>query len=174
MSSSEKKESEYHVSIFRYHVYYISMHIGDYEIQVPFVTTASDTVKDLLMLLHGQTIHNAVDLGSGDGRVILELGKEGIHTVGYELKEPLVKRTQIRIANANLPNVSVIQKSFWDVDLSPFDLIYIYGMSTIMGRLEEKLEKEAKSGTVVITNVFTLPHWKEKKRKNYLHYYVKQ
>lgn len=148
------------------------MKIGDYEIQVPFVTTASDTVKDLLSLLENKPIHHAIDLGSGDGRVILELAKRNIQVSGYEIKSPLVKRTQQRIRELGLTNIEVFEKDFWGVDLAPFDLIYIYGMTTIMGRLEEKLEKEAKPGTLIITNVFSLPHWKVKKKKNYLHLYI--
>jgi cyclopropane fatty-acyl-phospholipid synthase-like methyltransferase len=149
------------------------MKIGNYEIQVPFVTTASDTVKDLLILLEDKQIHHAVDLGCGDGRVILELGKQGIKTTGYEIKEVLVQRCHQRILQAGLSHVEVFQKDFWDVDLSVFDLIYIYGMTSIMGRLETKLDKEVKKGTIIITNIFKLPHWKVKKEKNYLHLYNK-
>jgi hypothetical protein len=83
-----------------------------------------------------------------------------------------VKRTKERIQQLSLSNVSVYQQSFWEVDFRDFDLIYIYGMGTIMGRLEEKLKKEALPGTLVITNVFPLPHWKIKKQKNFLHLYI--
>jgi protein-L-isoaspartate O-methyltransferase len=150
------------------------MKIGNYELQVPFVTTATDTVKDLLILVENQKIHHALDLGSGDGRVIIELAKHGIPVTGFEIKEPLVTRTKQRIEQLRLTNMQVFQKDFWEEDIAAFDLIYIYGMSTIMGRLEEKLEKEANTGTIVITNVFTLPHWKIKKQKNYLHMYIKR
>ena len=55
------------------------MKIGDYEIQVPYVTTSSDHIKTILALADMQPTDTLVDLGSGNGRVILEFAKKGFH-----------------------------------------------------------------------------------------------
>ena len=153
------------------------MKIGSYELQVPFVTTASDKVKTITELadfppsLIPQT--QAIDLGSGDGRILLELAKKGFLTTGYEIKKPLVERTLQRITDAGLQErITLYHKSFWDADLSSFDLIYIYGMGSIMGRLEKKLLQEVKPGTKIITNIFRLPTLRPKKEKNSLYLYI--
>ncbi len=152
------------------------MKIGSYELQVPFVTTASDTVKHITDLADFRTESNrftAVDLGSGDGRVVLELAKKGFFVTGYEIKEELVQRSRQRITEAGLESQATIHNaSFWDADLSTYDLIYIYGMGSILGRLEKKLEDELKPGTKIISNVFRFPTWKYKKEKNSLYLYT--
>lgn len=141
------------------------MKIGDYEIQVPFVTTSSDSLKTILEFA-GEPGQRVVDLGCGDGRVVLELAKAGFIVTGYEIKEPLVQRARERIHEAGLQqNAHAFHKDFWEADLSSFDIIYIYGMSTIMGRLEKKLEEECKPGAKIISNIFHFPRWKIKKRK---------
>ncbi len=150
------------------------MKIGGYELQIPFVTTASDKMKTLEELVKLAPGENAVDLGSGDGRVILELAKWGFHVTGYEIRNELVERSKKRVAERGYTKeITIIEKSFWDADLSQFDLIYIYGMGTIMGRIEEKFNTEARSGTVIITNIFRLPRLREKKEKNGFHLYSK-
>lgn len=113
-----------------------------------------------------------IDLGSGDGRVVLEFAKLGALVHGYEIKPDLVERSKKRIIEANLQhNASILGSSFWDVDLSEYDIIYIYGMQSVLGRLEQKLEKEMKPGALFISNIFRLPHWKIKKTKNSVHLY---
>lgn len=153
------------------------MKIGTYELQVPFVTTASDKTKFIADLADfpasAISSTHVVDIGSGDGRVILELAKRGFMVTGYEIKEYLVKRSRERILAANLQDrATVHQESFWDVDLSPYQLVYLYGMGSILGRLEKKLEQELQPGTKVISNVFRFPTWKYKKEKNNLYLYI--
>jgi cyclopropane fatty-acyl-phospholipid synthase-like methyltransferase len=148
------------------------MNIGGYEIQVPFVTTSSDSLKTILEFA-GEPGQKAVDLGCGDGRVVLELAKHGFAVSGYEIKEALVERAKQRIREAGLTETAhVFLKDFWTVDLSDFDIVYIYGMSTIMGRLEKKLEEELKPGVKVISNIFRFPHWKIAKEKHHVNLYL--
>jgi len=151
------------------------MKIGTYEIQVPFVTTSSDKLKTLKKLSDLAPSPTAVDLGSGDGRVALELAKWGFDTTGYEIKKELVERSKIRALNMGIEDkVFFFEKDFWNENLSSFSLIYIYGMNSIMGRLEKKLETEMKSDAILITNIFKLPHWKVKKMENNFYLYYKQ
>lgn len=153
------------------------MKIGTYELQVPFVTTASDKTKYITELADFpfQEIPTikAVDLGSGDGRVVLELAKKGLHVTGYEINDALVQKSRQRIKEVQLSQrATIIKKSFWEADLSAYDLVYLYGMGSILGRLEKKLEKELKPGTKVISNIFRFPTWKVKKEKHNLYLYV--
>lgn len=158
-------------------MYKDSVKIGSYELQVPFVTTASDKTKSIAELADfpAESIPTirAVDLGSGDGRVVLELAKKGFLVTGFEIKEDLVLRSRQRIKDAKLEDrATIYQKSFWEADLSSFDLIYLYGMGSILGRLEKKLEKEVRPGTKVISNIFRFPTWKYKKEKDHLYLYI--
>ena len=151
------------------------MKLATYEIQVPFVTTSADTAKDIVRFADLKAGQRAVDLGSGDGRVVLELAKAGLIVDGFEHKPELVRRSRQRIRDANLQDhAQIFATSFWDVDLSSYDVIYIYGMNSVLGRVEKKLEKEMRPDAKFISNVFKLPHWRPKKSEKYLHLYGKQ
>ncbi len=154
-------------------MYTTPMQIGGYEIQVPFVTTSSDHIKTILTLAQITSETRAIDLGSGDGRMVMEFGKAGAIVHGYEVKKQLVKKSQQRIKDAGLSEtVFIHHESFWEADLSSFNLIYLYGMQSILGRLEKKLDNELKPGTKVISNIFRFPHWKVKREKDNVYLYI--
>lgn len=149
------------------------MKIGNYEIQVPFVTTSVESVKDAIALAELKGNETFIDLGSGDGRVVLEFAKQKIKADGYELKEPLVVKSRQRIIDAGLDDIATIhQKSFFDADLSQYDIIYIYGMNSVMGKIEQKIISEAKPGTKILSNVFRFPHLRPKKNRGYIALYT--
>lgn len=56
--------------------------------------------------------------------------------------------------------ISFIRKNIFDVDLSNADIVYTYLWYDLMPPLEKKLQKELKSGAVVITNTSKFPTWK--------------
>lgn len=151
------------------------MKIGDYEIQVPFVTTSVESVKDAIALAGLKGKERFVDLGSGDGRVVLEFAKHGIHADGFELKEPLVQKARQRILDARLTEkATIFLQSMWDADLSRYDIIYLYGMDSVMAKFEEKILMEANQGTKILSNVFRFSHLKLKKTKGDVALYIKQ
>jgi cyclopropane fatty-acyl-phospholipid synthase-like methyltransferase len=149
------------------------MKIGGYELKVPYVTTAADSMKAILELASPTESDRIVDLGSGNGRVLLEFAKYGLRVSGYEIRPELVDLARQKVKELGFEGkVQVFHESFWDIDLSPFSIIYVYGMTTIMGRLESKLQKECKPGTKVLSNIFTFPHWKVKKTKDHINLYI--
>ena len=148
------------------------MKIGSYELKVPFVTTSTDHIKTILEFADVQPGMKIVDLGSGDGRMMLEFAKHGAVVTGYEIKPELVEKSKKRIKESGLETTAhVYLQDFWNIDLSSFNLVYIYGMDSILGRLEKKLENELRPGTKVISNIFRFPHWKVKKAKNFVNLY---
>jgi cyclopropane fatty-acyl-phospholipid synthase-like methyltransferase len=150
------------------------MKIGNYELQVPFVTTSSDNLKTVIELSEIKPAMKVVDLGSGDGRVVLEFAKHKATVHGFEIRPELVERSIKRISDAGLEEkITIFQSSFWDVDLSAYDIIYIYGMQSVLVRLEQKLEQEMNPGASFISNIFRLPKWRAKKIKDGVHLYVR-
>ena len=68
-------------------------------------------------------------------------------------------------------------KDLWKVDLRNVDVVAVYGLQPIMKDLGIKLKNELRPGSVVISNVFTIPGWKaDTKLRNIhndgLHYYT--
>ena len=112
------------------------------------------------------------DLGSGDGRILVAFGKRGIESHGYELDSQLIEKSQNEIEKENINDrVFVHKEDFWEIDLSPFDIITIYPMPDIMGILEEKLRKELHPTTRVLLNYYSFSTKIPKAIKNNIYLY---
>lgn len=155
-------------------MYNSNRQMKSYNLQIPFVTTSSDKIKTLIQLTECKKGGKVVDLGSGDGRVVIALARAGFDVVGYEIRKELVERSLQKIAALGLDKqITIYHQSFWDAHLSEFDLIYIYGMQSMLARLEEKLEIEMKVGAKFISNIFPLPRWRPQKVKDNFYVYNK-
>lgn len=56
----------------------------------------------------------------------------------------------------------VIKKNYFESDLSKYDVIYIYLFPSLIEKIEEKINKEVKKWTLVISNAFKLKNKKPK------------
>lgn len=105
-----------------------------------------------------------VDLGSGDGRVVFRAAREGLfkESVGYEINPTLHIFACLRkmITPKYWPNTKFRMGDLWRTDLSRFDVVAVYGLSPIMDRLGSKLKDELRPGSIVVSNVFSIPGWR--------------
>lgn len=137
-----------------------------------YVPTSKGKIKKIVELADIKPGDKAVDLGSGDGRVVMALARAGANAYGYEVNPVLVNRSRKRIKKAGLQNKAHVKwKNFWEADLSGFDLVVIYGMSHVMKRLEKKLERELRKGAKVAAVIFELPSWAPEKKEENIYLY---
>jgi len=140
----------------------------------PYVASQQSDIEKIIEVAQVEIGQKAVDLGAGDGSIIIALAKKGVETHGYEINPVLVAKAHRKINELGLGRKAFMhQSNFWHQDISPFDVIIIYGISFAMGRLEKKLEKEAKSGAKIISNYFALPHWQPLKKEGRIYLYKK-
>ena len=138
-----------------------------------YVPTRNDKVKTILRFADIKPGKQIVDLGSGDGRLVIASAKDGAIAYGYEINPLLVKESQNNILAAGLSDKAFIYcKSFWHQNLSDYDVVIIFGMTHLMKRLEKKLNKELKKGTKVISNAFVFPNWKPVKKESDIYLYI--
>ena len=113
-----------------------------------------------------------IDLGSGDGRLVIEAARRGYDGVGLELNPVLIAHSYFSAARAGvLPHVSFRMRDFWSESLNAYDAVSCFGVAPVMSKLEEKLNKEARQGTSVLCFRFPLPFRKPITRENELYFY---
>ena len=79
------------------------------------IPTNLKTVRHILELTQGKPGEKAIDLGSGDGRIVIALAKHGLHAYGYEINPLLVWGSNYRIRKEGLQQNAFIEwKSFWN------------------------------------------------------------
>lgn len=140
----------------------------------PFVPTHPRAVAHMLGFSRPRAGERSVDIGSGDGRIVIAMASHGVEAHGYEINPILVLIARYKIWRAGLTGRAFIHwRNFWKEDFSGFDIVTIYGLKGVMSKLESKLDRELKSGSRIISNVFTFPHWKIEDEMDGILLYIK-
>ena len=98
-----------------------------------------------------------VDLGSGDGVAVLEAARRGLRSTGVELNLSLWLVSRLRALVQRSPARFVVGNLF-EFDLRPLsvDLVMVFGVVPIMGRIERKVAAETPPHALVISHKFKL------------------
>lgn len=138
----------------------------------PYSPSANWKIKELLKLIKKKKVKRAADIGSGDGRIVIALAREGIEAHGYEINPVLVLISRLWIKKLGLEKKAFIHCSnLWQVNFSDFDLVVAYLLPHIMGPLSKKLRKEMKPKSLIVTHLFKLANDKPVKESNQLYLY---
>lgn len=111
----------------------------------------------LAELKEGQCVY---DLGCGDGKILFASAKLGAIAKGYEISVLPYIIAQLRwLFSKNKKNVSIKFQDFWLADLSRADVIFFFLIPRIYPKLKEKLQRELRPGTKIITYVWPFKDW---------------
>lgn len=140
----------------------------------PFATTRHGVVEKMIGLVGVRTGERAVDLGSGDGRMVIALARAGAQAEGYEINPLLVLISRWRIRRAGVADhAKIYWRSFWNVDMSAYTVVTVFGMWHFMEKLGEKLIRELPSHARVVCNTYQLPQWTPIKKEHKIFLYKK-
>ncbi|XP_034988145.2 adenine nucleotide translocase lysine N-methyltransferase [Zootoca vivipara] len=130
------------------------------KLQVPYVPANANQVENVMSLLKGRS-GKMVDLGSGDGRIVLEAYKQGFRpAVGYELNPWLLRLSSYRAWKAGYyGKVSYCRDDLWKVDLSDCKNVTVFLAPSVLQLLERKLLVELPDEARVVAGRFPLPNW---------------
>jgi 16S rRNA G966 N2-methylase RsmD len=129
----------------------------------PYVPTPTPIVDRLLTLAKVGPKDYVIDLGSGDGRlVITAVAKyKARGGMGVEIDRDLVKEAIAHAENAGVSDrVKFVAGDLFAADIEQATVVTLYLLPSMMGDVEEKLRKELKPGTRVVSHDYPLPSWK--------------
>lgn len=129
----------------------------------PWVPTDADVVERVMNLAGVSKGDVFYDLGSGDGRFVIAAAMKGATAYGIELSKAkvLYSRVWIRILGLH-KRAKIIQKNFFEVNLSDATVINCYLLQETNDKLERKLENELKKGTKIVSVAFEFERFKLK------------
>ncbi|XP_060945976.1 adenine nucleotide translocase lysine N-methyltransferase [Limanda limanda] len=130
-------------------------------LQVPYIPASKAQVDNVMTLVRGRK-GGLVDLGSGDGRIVLEAHRQGFSpAVGYELNPWLVRFARFHAWRAgHHENVSYRRENLWKVDLTECMNITVFLAPSVLSLLQEKLQSELSDDALVVAGRFPFPDWK--------------
>ncbi len=123
----------------------------------PYLPTRKNEAKQALDLLDLKKGEVFVDLGSGDGAVLIEAAKRGLVCYGYELNPFMWVISYVR----TLPyrkSVTVYCRNFWRIPL-PIKTkgVFVFLLDPYMIRLNQKLTNELQPGGRLVSYTFQIP-----------------
>ena len=133
-----------------------------YRTRVPLFLSGPQTWRALEELLPAAASGHAprfIDLGCGVGGLILHLARArpDVTVHGIELAPLPALVSRLRIELARLPNASASWGSFWDRDLSGYDVVFAFLSPVPMPRLWAQLRAQMRTGTLFVSSSFPVP-----------------
>lgn len=141
-----------------------------------FEPTSWKLVKRMLEMA-GVDSHDIVyDLGSGDGRIVIESARIfNAHSVGIEADPLRYFWSKIKVSILGLQSqVSIVWGNFHKQDLSKATVVTLFLSDKANQKLKQKLQQELDPGTRVISYFWRFKGWKPvlTDEKNHIYLYI--
>jgi hypothetical protein len=127
----------------------------------PYVPSPQSVVADMLRYADVGANDFLIDLGSGDGRIVLTAAKVfGARGFGVDIKEDLVKRANEAAQQEGLADrVKFVKQDLFETDISQATVVTMYLLPDTVNMLKDKFLKELKPGTRIVSHDYPLTGW---------------
>lgn len=123
-----------------------------------FVPTPHEVVAKMLEVATVTEKDTVVDLGSGDGRILIAAAKTtGAKAVGYEIDRQLADVSRDKIGEAGVEKlVTINEQDYYTANLSHVTVVMAFLYPAILEKLKTQLAK-LKPGARIVTHTFEIP-----------------
>jgi len=135
---------------------------------VPYVPTGPETVAAMLKLAGVEKDDLLIDLGCGDGRIVIAAAKEyGTRGIGVDIDPARIKEANQNARKEGVANmVEFRQADLFDTDIRKATVVTLYLLPSVNMKLRPKLWRELKPGTRVVSHTFDMGDWKPDKEEH--------
>jgi hypothetical protein len=132
--------------------------------EVPFVVSPDSVTLAMLQTAKVTNEDYVIDLGSGDGRIVILAAKRfGARGLGIEINPELVAKSRENARNAGVDSrVSFREQDLFKTDLSPASVVTLYLLPEVNMQLRPKL-LALRPGTRVVSHDFDMEDWEPDK-----------
>jgi hypothetical protein len=132
------------------------------KLDAPFLPTPNYVITELLTKARVGKDDILYDLGSGDGRIVIEAAKQtGCRAVGIEIDADLVDDSRKAALRAGVQNrVRFIVADIFTENFSEATVVTLYMGGHVNLKLRPKLLRELRPGTRIASYTFDMGDWK--------------
>jgi len=129
--------------------------------QVPYVPTPQEVVDRMLEIAKVGPQDYLIDLGSGDGRIVVTAAKKhGARGFGVDLNPVRIEEAEENAKRAGVADrVAFYQRDLFETDLEAATVITMYLLPRVNLQLRPKL-LDLKPGTRIVSHDFSMAEWK--------------
>ncbi|HUQ73392.1 MAG TPA: class I SAM-dependent methyltransferase [Burkholderiales bacterium] len=130
--------------------------------RVPFITTPDEVVERMLQLAGTRADDFVVDLGSGDGRIVITAARKfGARGLGIELDAKLVEASRENARHAAVSDrARFVQGDVLLANFSQASVVTVYLLPDLIGRLQARFVDELRPGTRIVSHAFRMTGWR--------------
>ena len=127
----------------------------------PYVPSPQSVVTDMLKLADVSDKDFVIDLGSGDGRIVLTAAKVfGARGFGVEIQDKLVKLSNEAAQREGIADrVKFVTQDLFKTDISQATVLTMYLLPNTVNMLKDKLLTELRPGTRILSHDYPLAGW---------------
>ena len=126
---------------------------------VPFVVSPEEVVDRMLRIADVGADDYLIDLGSGDGRIVIGAAKRGARALGIDIDPTLVAKGRENAAAAGVSDrTKFVAQDLFDTDLSRASVVTMYLLPEVNLRLRPKL-LALKPGTRLVSHDWNMGEW---------------
>lgn len=131
------------------------------EPSVPYVPTPQDVVERMLQIARVGPSDYVIDLGSGDGRIVVTAARRfGARGFGVDLNPERIRESNENARKAGVTDkVAFYQRDLFQTDLNQATVITMYLLPRVNLDLRPKL-LDLRPGTRIVSHDFSMDDWK--------------
>jgi SAM-dependent methyltransferase len=128
---------------------------------VPYVQSATRVVATMLSMAKVGPQDFVVDLGSGDGRIVIAAAKRyGARGLGIEMDRRLVDESRAAAAREGVADrITFLREDIFVADFSAATVVTMYLLPSVNYQLRPRLLYELRPGTRVVSHDFDMADW---------------
>jgi protein-L-isoaspartate O-methyltransferase len=126
------------------------------------VPSPQSVVADMLRHADVNDKDFLIDLGSGDGRIVIAAAQKfGARGIGIERDSRLVEKSRENARLAEVAErVSFVEGDVLATDISQASVVTVYLLPFLIDKLQPRFQQELKPGTRVVSHAFGMVGWK--------------
>lgn len=126
---------------------------------VVWVPTPYELANKMLEIAKVSPDDFVIDLGSGDGRIVIAAAKLGARALGIEYNQDMIELSRKNATKEGVSaKVKFVQADIFEYDFSQATVVTLFLLSEINLKLRPKL-LDLKPGTRIVSNTFTMDDW---------------
>ncbi len=127
----------------------------------PFVVSPDAVVERMLYLAQPKAGERLVDLGSGDGRIVIEAAKRfGATGLGVDIDPRLVNLSRARAKEAGVESLTRFEvQDLFETDLRGVSVVTMYLLPEVNLKLLPRLLAQLKPGARIVSHDYDLGPW---------------
>jgi hypothetical protein len=128
--------------------------------EVPYVQTPMHVVRRMLQLADVERNDVVWDLGSGDGRIVIEAAKRGAQAVGYEIDPRLIRESIVNARRARVAaRTKFVERDLFTLNFATPSVVTMYLLPEFNMKLRPRLLEQMRPGSRIVSHEWDMGDW---------------